>query len=60
MACLLLCKGAVQQPGHDGEVLPLIVRRQNDRELVLGALCGGHCVSCCAGKKRVIGDKRVC
>lgn len=39
---LLLCKGAVQQPCHDGEIFPLIVRRQNDRVLVFCALCRCH------------------
>lgn len=38
---LLLGEGAVQQPRHDREVLALIVRRQDNRVLVLGGF--GHC-----------------
>lgn len=30
----LFGEGSVQQPGNDGEILPLVVRRQNDRVLV--------------------------
>ena len=52
---LLLCESAVQQPGHNGEVLALVVRRQDDRVLVIGALCRGHDVFVCwivQGKKK--------
>lgn len=65
---LLLCKGAIQQPCHDGEVFPLVVRRQNDRVLVLGDLCRCHDFVLVLGtenqkkEKRdaLIGDKGVC
>lgn len=35
-------KGAVQQPGNDGQVLALIVRRKDHRVLVKGLFGDGH------------------
>ena len=40
---ILLGKGAVEQPGDDGEVLTLIEGRQDDRiHILAGGLCGSH------------------
>ena len=40
---ILLGKGAVEQPGDDGEVLALIEGRQDDRVHILaGSLGGSH------------------
>lgn len=65
---LLFCKGAIQQPCHDGEVFPLIVGGQDDRVLVLSALCRCHdfvfVLETESQKKdkrdALIGDKGVC
>lgn len=40
---VLFGKGLVQQPGDDGQVATLIVRRQNDRVLVSVSRLGRHC-----------------
>lgn len=42
---ILLGKGAVEQPGNDGQISALIVRRQDNRVLVLSrdGLCRSHC-----------------
>ena len=40
---VLFAKGAFQEPDDDGEVLALVVGRQDDRVLVFG---GAHCEKC--------------
>lgn len=40
---ILLCEGAIKEPGDDGEVTALIVGWEEDRVLVASLRLGRHC-----------------